>query len=233
MGSVNHHTSWWITWRLLSIRVGAQLKAGSESKGQTKRHSLSTWFVVPKRKNEGEGGWGWWPERGFIFPRYSDTIVKPPTSPAVRGTGWSEAARFLISFLIPPDPIRPGPACCNPWVRYPPMFNMLMPTTKWMNHRGTQARHHFKKDRCTNTPENPCLLLDNRLSINGPSTGVFALSGESLFQRQIICPTPLKRRPTFEGARIACYRPRGRTLKRLLYVWFATSAAEHTSFSAR
>lgn len=55
MGSVNRHTSWWITWRLLSIRVGAQLKAGSESKGQTKRRSLSTWFVVRKRKNEGGG----------------------------------------------------------------------------------------------------------------------------------------------------------------------------------
>lgn len=124
-------------------------------------------LLCGKERMKGKGGW--WSERGFIFPRYSDTIVKPPTSPVVRGTEWSEAAaRFLISFLIPPDPIHPGPACRNPSVRYPPMFNMLMPTSKWMNHHGTQARHHFKKDRCINTPENPCLLLDNRLSINGP-----------------------------------------------------------------
>lgn len=53
MGSVNHHTSWWITWRLLLIRVGAQLKDGSESKGRAKRRSLSTWFVVRERTRGG------------------------------------------------------------------------------------------------------------------------------------------------------------------------------------
>lgn len=216
MGPVNHHTSWWITWRLLSIGVGAQLKAGSEAKGQTKRRSLSTWFVVRKRKNGGRWG-GRWSEGGSIFPRYSDIIVKPPTAPAVRGTERSEAARFLISFLIPPDPIHPGPACCNPSVRYPPMFNMLIPATKWMNHRGTQARDHFKKDRCVNTPENPCLLSDNRLSTNGPVNRCVC-AGRRIPFPTIICPTPVKRRPTFKDARIACYRPRGRTLKGLLYV---------------
>lgn len=44
---------------------------------------------------------------------------------------------------------------------------MLMPPTKWMNHCGTRACNHFKKDRCINTPENPCLLVDNQLSISG------------------------------------------------------------------
>lgn len=90
-------------------------------------------------------------------------VVKPLKSPAVRGTGRSKAARFLISFLIPPDPIHPGPACCNPSVRYPSMFNMLMPPTKWMNHRGATIS---KKDGRINTPD-PCLLVDDRLIIDG------------------------------------------------------------------
>lgn len=43
---------------------------------------------------------------------------------------WCKAARFLISFLIPPDRIHPGLCCCNPLAQYPPMFNMLMSPTK-------------------------------------------------------------------------------------------------------
>lgn len=114
----------------------------------------------------GGGGDGQWGDSSF---HRIGTIVKPPESPTGRETGRSKVARFLISLLIPPDLIHPGPACCNPSVRYPPMFNMLMPPTKWMNHRGTWACNHFKKDRCINTPENPCLLVDNRLSVSGAS----------------------------------------------------------------
>lgn len=33
---------------------------------------------------------------------------------------WCKAARFLISFLIPPDRIHPGFCSCNPLARYPP-----------------------------------------------------------------------------------------------------------------
>lgn len=103
--------------------------------------------------------WGVDGQRGDSSSHKISAVVNPPTSPVVRGTGWSGAARFLISFLIPPDPIHPGPPCCNPSVGYPSMFNMLMPTTTWMNHQSKQACNHFNKDRCINTPENPLFAL--------------------------------------------------------------------------
>lgn len=45
---------------------------------------------------------------------------------------WCQAARFLISFLIHPDRLRPGLCCCNPLARYPPVFNMLMSPAEWL-----------------------------------------------------------------------------------------------------
>lgn len=104
--------------------------------------------------------------KGIHLPTGSAILLNLLNSPTVRDPRQSKAAKFLISLLIPPDLIHPGPACCNPSVQHPPMFNMLMPPAKWMNHRGAWACNHFRKDRCINTPENPCLLVDNRLSVN-------------------------------------------------------------------
>lgn len=168
MGSVNHHPSWLITWRgITDLTVVDQSRSSNQGWIWVQRWDRSgpdLVFFSEWEKSGWDGGDGQW---GDSSSHRIGTIVKPPESPTVRETGRSKAARFLISLLIPPDLIHPGPACCNPLVRYPPMFNMLMPPTKWMNHRGTRACNHFKKDRCINTPENPCLLVDNRLSVSG------------------------------------------------------------------
>lgn len=152
-----HHPLWLITSGPNTdptVTHQSVLRSGPDlsPKVRSVRSRLAFYFQCGKRADGVDGQWG------DSSSHRIGTIVKPPDG------GRSKAARFLISLLIPPDLIHPGPACCNPSVRYPPMFKMLMPLTKWMNHRGTRACNHFKKDRCINTSENPCLLVDNRLS---------------------------------------------------------------------
>lgn len=147
-------TSLWCWWELV-------LSSGLDLSPKMRPIISHIWAGPGFHERGGDGHWG------DSFSHGIGAVVKPPKPPAVRETGQSKTAGFLISFLIPPDPIHPGPAWCNPPVRYPPMFSMLMPPTKWMIHGGTYACNHLKKDRCINAPGNPCLLSDNRLSING------------------------------------------------------------------
>lgn len=119
MSSVNHHRSSHggeLPTSLLLTRVGPQLRAASQSKAETSQ--VQTWlsFLCGKRADET----GVMVSEGIHLPTGSELSLNLLNHPRWEETGRSKATRFLISLLIPPDLVHPGPACCNPPVWYPP-----------------------------------------------------------------------------------------------------------------